>query len=271
VGEPPIAQALMLPGYAGLAEEDFPAANALVARRIQVWALDEIGQGGSGRMTSVRDLGYVRDFTADVAAISAMTGQVIRPGPAQALVAIADGTAAPVALRAAQRDPSAFAALVLTQPASEPKVRVITPDPVNRWLGLDRRRPTGETGWRREDVGGPPGSLPWLRQVWRLANPDLRMGGPSLAWLAAFDRLTQAVRKTGMKGLSLPVLVLVDPAAPAGERAQASRLCAALPRCALSPVSPDQWPAREGDFVAGVAGVHAPARAPALSMAASDR
>jgi lysophospholipase len=268
---PPIAQALMLPGYGGLAEEDFPAASALLARRIQVWALEETGQGGSGRMAGPRDLGYVRDFGADVAAIAAMADRVIRPAPGQALVAVADRTAAPVALRALQQDPSLFAALVLTDPSLDANARAIVPGPLARWLGLDRRRWPGERGWRRQDAGGPPGSPGWRRQAWRTANPDLRMGGPSLSWLAAFSDLTRGVRRTGFAALRLPVLALADPAAPKRQRDAAQALCGALPRCTFVAAPADRWPTLEGDFIAAVARVQAPVQAAALPIGDPDR
>jgi len=93
--QPPLAQVLMLPGYGGLVEEDFPAANVMIGRRIQVWALDGVGQGGSGRIALPRDVGHVDSFAGDVLGVQQMLAQVIRPADGAPLVAIAEGTAAP--------------------------------------------------------------------------------------------------------------------------------------------------------------------------------
>lgn len=256
----PLAQALFLPGYGGLAEEVFPTANAMIDRRIQVWTLDGVGQGGSGRIAAVRDVGHVDSFEDDVAGLRRLAAEVIRPHEGPPLVAIADGTAAPVLLRALQDGAPGMAAAVLTGPRlSSPPHAPLQPRsaataPIARWLGLDRRRAPGGSGWRREPVPPPPpGSPAFARQAWQLANPDLRMGGPSLGWLAAFDQLAAAVRAAGWKSLDLPVLILDDPAAPEAERAADARLCRALPHCALALESPDQWPQSETQFVETVA------------------
>jgi lysophospholipase len=256
IDQPPIAQVLMLPGYGGLAEQDFPAANGLIARRIQAWALDGVGQGGSGRIALPRDLGHVDSFDGDVQGVQQMVAQVIRPAPSAPLVAIADGTAAPVLLHALQRGLPGVAAVVLTEPRlSYGRLRPRAPAaaPWARWLRLGRYRAPGGDGWRWEGPAAAPGSGAFVRHAWQLANPDLRMGGPSLGWLAAFDELVAALRSDGWDGARLPVLVLVDPAAPARERGEAAILCRALPHCILVRAPADQWPARETDFVAGVA------------------
>jgi lysophospholipase len=256
INQPPIAQALVLSGYGGLAEESFPAANGLIARRIQVWTLDGVGQGGSGRIALPRDLGHVDSFAGDVEGVRQLVAQVIRPGPTAPVVAIADGTAAPVLLRALQRGLPAVAAVVLTAPRlGQARLRPRSPEAARwaRWLRLGRYRAPGGDGWRRDGPPAAPGSIAEVRRAWQLANPDLRMGGPSLGWLAAFDELVAAVRAEGLAKVGPPVLVLVDPAAPAGERRDAAGLCRALPHCTLAAAPEDQWPAREADFVAGVA------------------
>jgi lysophospholipase len=256
--EPPIAQVLVLPGYGGLAEEAFQTANLLTARRIQIWALDGVGQGGSGRIALPRDLGHVDSFADDVEGVRRMLAEVVRPTPDVPVVAIADGTAAPVLLRGLQQDQGlpGVAAVVLTAPRL-PAARLASgapaAGPVARWLRLGRYRAPGGAAWRREGLNAPRGSPAFVRHAWQLANPDLRMGGPSLGWLAAFDQLAREVRAAGWRRIALPVLVLVEPAAPAADRAEADRLCRALPRCSLAEAGAAQWPGREADFVAGVA------------------
>jgi lysophospholipase len=258
--EPALAQALILPGYGGAAEDHFRAANGFIDRRIQVWTLDGVGQGGSGRIALPRDLGYVDSFDGDVGGVRRMVETVIRPQPDAPLTAIADGTAAPVLLRAAQQGLPGVAALVLTGPRMT--IDGHRPDPAYarrtprawRWLGYGRRRAPGDGPWRREtDADAPPGSPAFVRHAWRLANPDLRMGGPSLAWLAAFDELVARAKADGWGEVRLPVLTLSDPAAPAAERRAEAALCRALPHCTLVLAAPDQQAAREAAFVAGVA------------------
>jgi lysophospholipase len=254
--EPPIAQVLLLPGYGGAAEETFRAANGFLDRRVQVWALDGVGQGGSGRIALPRDLGHVASFQPDILGVQQMVSQVIRPTPDAPLVAVADGTAAPVLLAALQRGLPGVAAIVLTEPGlgDHAPGRLLSPQAVGLAcrLGLGRMRAPGAAGWRRQ-ANAAPGSSGFVRQAWQTANPDLRMGGPSLGWVAAFDALQAQVRADGLRKAAAPALVLVDPAELADDRARAAALCRALPRCTLASAGADQWPAREADFIAGAA------------------
>jgi lysophospholipase len=277
--EPPIAQALMLPGYGGLAEEDFQAAGQLIDRRIQVWTLDGVGQGGSGRIALPRDLGHVDSFDADVAGLDQMVAAVIRPAPGAPLVAIADGAAAPVLLRALQTGPGRIAAVVLTDPRlSTPghhtPRRPRSPEAAQwaRRLGIGRRRAPDQGGWRRDAPTAPFGSPAFVRHAWQLANPDLRMGGPSLGWQAAFDDLLAGLRADGWARVRAPVLVLADPAAPTAERQAQAALCRALPRCIFALAAPDQWPQREAAFIETlVAAAENPLETHALPIAGRGR
>lgn len=253
--EPAMAQVLALPGYGGAAEDYFGAANVLIAQRIQVWTLDGVGQGGSGRLALPRDLGHVDSFQGDVAGLQQMVTSVVRPAPDAPLIAIADGLAAPVLLRGLQQGLPDVAAVVLTQPRlSAPSHAPLRPRLAQsarwaRWLHYGRYRAPGESGWRREGTNEATGSPAFVRHAWQVANPDLRMGGPSLGWFAAFDELIAAVRAEGWRNLQLPVLMLSDPAASATERRTQAALCRALPRCTLALIRQDRWPAAEGAFV----------------------
>lgn len=257
-GRRPLAQLLVLPGYGGLAEEVFPQADVLTARGVQVWALDGVGQGGSGRIARDRDLGHVDSFQPDVAGLSRMVQGVIRPDPDSGpLVVVAAGAAAPVLLRGLQQGLAGPAAVVLAGPRLVAPPRPFQPRAawarrLARWLGLDRRRAPGESGWRREP-SPQAGAAAALRRAWMAANPDLRMGGPSLGWLAAFDDLLGAVRAAGVAGIRVPVLILADPASAPAAQAADARLCRALPRCAFKLERPAQWPKIEEDFVESTA------------------
>jgi lysophospholipase len=220
------AQLLILPGYGGVAEESFAAASDFTARGCLVWVLEGQGQGGSGRYVTPRDLGYVRSFDGDVGAIRQMVVAAIAPTPAAPLVAIADGTAAPEALRAAQEGLPAVTALILTNPRFWPPGPPTDPSKA-RWrarLGFGAVRAAGQTAWRR-DATDPNA----VRHDWQVANPDLRMGGPSYAWIAAFDDLVAQLQSSDLRRVSLPVLMLEtgrpDPVA--------EHLCRLMPRCRI--------------------------------------
>jgi lysophospholipase len=110
---------------------------------------------------------------------------------------------------------------------------------IARWargLKLGFVRYPGQAGWKREGQDGFGAKLTHdrtrgaVQQAWQLANPDLRMGAPSLAWYAAFY---DAVDATGrdLKRVRTPIVML-----DAGRDVKAlpqpqGAVCAALPRC----------------------------------------
>jgi lysophospholipase len=199
------AQVLILPGYDGLAEDEFAAAGDFNARGYAVWVLEGQGQGGSARLVNPRDLGFVRSFDGDVGAIRQMVAAAIRPTPAAPLTAIAYGTAAPEALRAAQQGLGGVSQLILVDPRFQPPGAPVDPGKA-RWmsrLGLGAWRPAGQARWRR-DAADPDR----LRHDWQTANPDLRMGGVSYAWIAAFHDLAGKLASGDWRRVTLPVLII---------------------------------------------------------------
>lgn len=222
----PRAQVLILPGYGETAEETFAAVNDFSARGCVVWVLDGQGQGGSARAVEPRDLGYLRSFDDDVAAVRQLTQAVIRPTRDAPLVLVADGTAAPVALRALQQGAPGVSGLVLAGPRILPPGAPVAPAKA-RWmerLGFGGLRAPGGRPWRR-DAPDPD----TLGHDWRTANPDLRMGGPSYAWLAAFDDLLDALAVGEWRRVDVPVVIV-----PAGRDGDvARRLCRSIARCRI--------------------------------------
>jgi lysophospholipase len=224
------AQLLMLPGYGGVAEEDFAAASDFAGRDYAVWVLEGQGQGGSGRYVTPRDLGYVRGFDGDVGSIRQMVAAAIAPTPAEPLVVIADGTAAPEALRAAQEGLAGVSSLILTDPRFWPPGPPVDPGKA-RWmkrLGFGARRAPGQAAWRRDAVGSDT-----VRHAWQTANPDLRMGGPSYDWIASFNDLIAQLQPGDWRRVALPVLIL-ETGRP---DAVAQRFCGLMPHCRIRAVT----------------------------------
>jgi lysophospholipase len=237
----PRGQILILPGYGESAEAWFETARDLNDRDYVVWILDRQGQGGSERATPWRDLGHATSFAPDVTATKAMVKAVIRPKGRDPFAILGAGDGGVVALRALEEGLQADS-LVLSSPNFDiadlprPKGELIR---IARWartLKLGFLRYPGQGGWKREGSDGFAARLTHdrqrgaVQQAWRLANPDLRMGAPSLAWYAAFY---DAVDATGrdLERVRAPVVML-----DAGQDVKAqpepqSTVCAALPRC----------------------------------------
>jgi lysophospholipase len=208
----PRVQVLILPDYGESAEDWFETARDLGATGATVWVLDGVGQGGSARLTRHRDLGEVTSFDSDVAAVRAMIEIVIQPKPSVPLVILGEGQGAIIAMRAAETGATP-AALILSS------LQCRTVSPGRGWilaLGFGAQRAPGGSGWRRD----APDAFAQHRthdrwrgavgRLWQIANPDLRMGGPSRDWLAADARL-QTEAQSDVARIQPPTLV-IDPA-----------------------------------------------------------
>ncbi|WP_297511287.1 alpha/beta fold hydrolase [uncultured Caulobacter sp.] len=237
----PKATILILTGYGESAEVWFETVAELVDQGYSVWVLERDGQGGSERATPWRDLGHVESFAPDVAATKGLVKGVIRPAAGAPLVLLGHGEGGLVALRAAQEG-LAMDGLILSTPAfglkTLPRSRAEFAKftPAMRALHLGWVRAPGQPGWRREGPDDAQAGLTHdatrgkVRAAWMLANPDLRMGGRSLGWYAAFFDASEAAARE-VKKATAPTLMLTagdDRVATAGPQ---TRLCAAMPAC----------------------------------------
>lgn len=244
VASPPVAPRatiLILPGYGETAEKWFETVSDLAQQGFSVWVLERQGQGGSERLTPWRDLGHVDSFDPDVAAVKALVATVVRPAGDVPLIVLGHGEGGLVALRAAQAG-LPMKGMVLSSPAfglktlPRPRSDFARFAPALRALRLGWIRSPDQQPWRRDAPDGKAQGLTQdaargkVQAAWMLANPDLRMGGRSLGWFAAFfdasDTAARDIRK-----VTVPVLMLnagrdtiVTPTAQA-------RLCEAMKAC----------------------------------------
>ena len=240
-------QILILPGYGETAEGWFETARDLNDLGYVVWILERQGQGGSERATPWRDLGHVASFAPDVTATKAMVKAVIRPKGRDPFVILGAGDGGVVALRALEEGLRADA-VILSSPTFDlaapprPKSDLIRDARWARGLKLGFLRYPGQPGWKREGPDGFDAKLTHdrarggVQQAWQLANPDLRMGAPSLAWYAAFYDVVDATGKD-LKRVDIPVAMLDAgqdvKTLPAPQKA----VCTALPHCVET-----RWP-----------------------------
>jgi len=202
------AAVLILPDYGESAETWFETARDLTADGVTVWVLEGVGQGGSGRLVGQRDLGELRSFDADVAATRAMIDLVIRPEPRRPLIVIGQGVGALVAARAAETGAAADGLIL-----SAPDCSRATPGGALVFLGLGRSRAPGGEAWSRngpDDFAAHRTHDAWrgaVTHLWQLVNPDLRIGGPTLDWEAALNRL-KAATQAGQAKIRAPTLLI---------------------------------------------------------------
>jgi lysophospholipase len=244
VSAPPVApraNLLILTGYGESAETWFETVSALNAAGFMVWVLERQGQGGSERATPWRDLGHIDSFDPDVAAVKALARGVIRPEDGIPFVVLGHSEGGLVALRAAQQGLT-LDGLVLTSPAfgltalPRPRSEFAKFTPAMRTLRLGWIRTPDQGGWKREGADGVQSGQTHdaargkVQAAWMLANPDLRMGGRSLGWFAAFFDASEAAARDAGK-VTTPTLMLDAGQDKAVTAKAQTRVCEAMPAC----------------------------------------
>lgn len=225
-------QVVVLPDAGEPAEAWFETARDLVDRGYVVWVLDLAGQGGSVRWPATNGRAFTPSMDLDLAALRVLVARMVRPGAAP-VVLIGDGLGAQLALRALAEGLPGVDGAVLGDPMLKPR-GVDLPGPVDGgtaadWiskLGLGRLPAPGGQTWRESDARGRGR---WaVGQQWMRGNPELRLGGPSLGWVAAYNRSATAARDPAMLGrIAVPVVMFGRP----GVKREAEAACAAVKDC----------------------------------------
>jgi lysophospholipase len=233
----PQAQILILSGYGESAEAWFETARDLNALGYSVWVLERAGQGGSERYVLPRDLGHAPGFEDDIAAVRVVARMMTTGVPETPLIILGHSVGGLVAVAALEQGALAQG-LILSAPA------FAAPDAVGdsrAWLvkaGLGRLPAHWDFGWSR---GGPDGRALGLtsdarrggvQMAWQTANPDLRIGGQSLGWLASFRETSNAITP-GLPTLGTPTLLLAGAADRNADAEAQARVCQAMARCTL--------------------------------------
>ena len=193
----PWADVVIMTGYGESAEMWFETARTLNQAGYTVWVLEGAGQAGSGRYLEPRDLGHLPDARADVDGLNLFLRTIVRSPARRSVAVIASGTAWLPAMAAFEQATPA-GRLILSAPSDPP-----TP----AGTGKPGERAAGQGGWVRPDAALPRRQKAALG--WALANPDLRMGGPSWGWFAVRDALKAQVldpKAYGRVGASVTVL-----------------------------------------------------------------
>ena len=243
---PAKADILILASYGEPAEIWFETARELNGKGYAVWVLEPVGQGGSGRYSRLRDLGYAESLTPDVLTAKAMAQKVVHRRP---LILMASGTSAPAGVQALASG-TAAEGLILTSPRLQPDdAATLAEARTIQMRGLGWLRADLHGGWARRGPDDRAQGLTHdaargrLRLAWQTANPDLRMGSPSWSWLAAFADAAHAAAAEESR-LATPVLMLEPDRMARSARGD----CQRMPHCTFQPVlGADQALELEGD------------------------
>jgi lysophospholipase len=232
----PRANILILTGYGETAEVWFETARDLNAAGYTVWVLERAGQGGSAHYGGPRDLIHAPSFDDDIAAVKTLSRTIVQGAPDRPVIIVGQGVGGLVALAAAQ-DGAPARAVILSQPDLAPTEA----RPLPGWLlkvGLGRLPAGWNSGWKRDAPGVRKGEVrarDAIQRAWQTANPDLRMGGPTLGWTNAFAATSAEVREgLGETGVETYV---IGSTPDAGFKA-ALEACQGMPRCADMGIPP---------------------------------
>jgi lysophospholipase len=235
---------ILVGGFLEFIEKYFETARDFHARGFNVWCLDWRGQGRSPRANGSRPT--ARTFEQDAEDLAQF---IVTSSPrARQRLLVGHSMGGAISLLALHGHPSLVDAAVLSAPMLE-----INTGDKPRWAA--RLLAKVMTAIGRGD-GFVPGAGPWpnlaprfppgtnrvsndpargkLMDAWFTAFADLRMDGPTYAWLSTAFALTSATRGAGfLRKIETPILMgsaghdlLVDPAAHL-------RAAALLPNCRL--------------------------------------
>lgn len=233
----PQAQILILTGYGESAEAWFETATDLNRRGYSVWVLERAGQGGSERYALPRDLGHAPQFQDDTRAVKTLSRMMAAAAPDTPIILLGHSVGGLVAVAAVEQGAPAEG-LILSAPAFAAKDPIDSTKAALVRAGLGRLPAAWNSGWSRAGPDGVGAGLttdPWRGKVqlaWELANPDLRMGGPSLGWLASFRATSKAIQP-GLNAVETPTLLLNAGADRNADATAQAEVCRAMARCRL--------------------------------------
>jgi len=192
------------------AEVWFETAADLTQAGYVVWTFEWAGFGGSGRLLPPYDMVHAGPSGSAAQAVGALITQVIRPPSDRPLTLMASGDAAAVALETLVGE-HPVSSVIFSAPdlPQDPKLKPWEQLAIR--VGLGRLPSPDWRPWTRAaSATKPAGADAWRGQVahaWRMANPDLRQSGDSLAWRALQGR---PLKGDGPALAGRPALVLSD-------------------------------------------------------------
>ena len=233
----PQAQILILTGYGESAEVWFETVTDLNARGYSVWVLERAGQGGSERFVLPRDLGHAPDFKGDIRAVKTLTRMMAAGSPGAPIILLGHADGGLIAI-AAIEDGAPAEGLILSSPSFASGHPLEGARAALVKAGLGRLPAEWNRGWTRDgpDARGIGLTSDPLRggvqKAWQIANPDLRIGGPSLGWLASFQATSKAIQP-GLSDLETPTLLLRGDADSFVYPEVQASVCQAMAHCRL--------------------------------------
>lgn len=212
---------LLLNGRTEFIEKYFEVAGELIARGFAVATLDWRGQGLSHRDHNDPRCGHIDSFETFDRDLAHFLEQIVKPYLPAPFLGLGHSMGGNLLLRALGQHAGLFKAAAL----SAPLLRIRFPNAIAAWAAFLAAR--GSVALGRGDAyipGGGPGLIEGARFEANIvthdparfartmslleAEPDLRLGAPSLAWLnAAFASCRHVMQASYLAGIDVPVLL----------------------------------------------------------------
>lgn len=235
---------ILLQGRNETIEKYFETITDLNERGFSVVTFDWRGQGGSDRLLRRSRLGHVKHFGQYLVDLECVIQEIVLPDCQPPYTILAHSMGGLIALHAASRLANTIDRMVLLAPlvgfaSSVPSITTLARlSAAARWLGLGTRPVRRSIPSRIPNpADNPLTSDPRrFRRNRELADtaPDLFVGSPTVAWLAATTRAMRRLESSAeIASLSVPTLIVIAGADQVVSPAAAERLAYRM-RCGSS-------------------------------------
>jgi len=220
-GTPSRGVCVLLGGQTEFLEKYEEVAGELAARGFQVASVDWRGQGGSDRLVPEPLKAHVRDFADYDADLAAFMEQIVKPMSAKPPLALAHSMGGHILMRALHDHPDWFTAAVATAPMMQALTRGYPPivartvcftenlfGQQDAWVwGMAERDPL-KMSFEDNIVTSDRGRFA-RNQAYLVAEPDIRLAGPTWGWLeAAYRSMNLAMSSGYPEAIQTPTLII---------------------------------------------------------------
>lgn len=219
-GRPLKGTIVLVQGRNECIEKYFETVGDLTARGFGVLTFDLRGQGGSDRLISDPQRGYVESFDHYASDLEQIFEEIALPDCRPPYYILAHSTGGLVALLAAPAMINRVRRMVLTAPLLRFATTQMSMDRLRRlagflyFLGLGTRymgagpRPPGPPSFATNKLTTDRGRYMRNQAIYS-AHPELAMGGPTVAWIRAACRAVEKVTDPDFWGrIHIPILFI---------------------------------------------------------------
>ncbi len=209
---------LLLNGWTEFIEKYGEPISTILEKGFDVYALDWRGQGGSSRSLPNREKGYVKDFDEFTGDLNEFVEKVMTPTAVMPRILMAHSMGGNISIQYLHDYPGAFEKAIFCRPMFDlpagplMKTAFTLLSTLAKTLGFGSKYIPGRGDWaeipfKENRVTSDP--TRYAHDLALLHNhPQLRLGSPTYAWLAATLKANKRVNaQTFLNTISIPTMV----------------------------------------------------------------